>query len=99
MKMLMDSKDALADPGALIADVMEDAATDDGENPAPEVTRDTAGITEWDESPDAAGHQVPGRPEQSEETDAERLVRAGSEEAAREQRVATAVGDGDYPTE
>ncbi len=99
MKMLMNSTDALGDPGALTAEVMEDAATNGGENPAPEVSRDTAEIELWDESVDAAGHQVPERPERSEETDAERLVRAGSEEAAREQRVAFTVGDGDYPTE
>ena len=99
MKMLMDSTDGLPDSGALNDEVMEDAATNGGGNAAPEVSRDTAEMTVWDESVDAAGHQVPERPERSEETDAEKLVRAGSEEAAREQRVATAVGDGDYPTE
>lgn len=41
-------------------------------------------IEVWDESVDAVGHQVPGRPEQAEETDAEGLVRSGSEEAARD---------------
>jgi hypothetical protein len=99
MKMLMDSTDGLPDSGALNDEVMEDAAINGGGNPAPEVGRETAEMTEWDGSVDAAGHQVPERPERSEETDAERLVRAGSEEAAREQRVATAVVDGDYPTE
>ncbi len=99
MKMLMDSTDGLPDSGALNDQVMEDAATNGGGNPVPEVSLDTAEMTVWDESVDAAGHQVPKRPAQSEETDAERLVRAGSEEAGREQREATEVGDGDYPTE
>ena len=56
-------------------------------------------MTEWDGLPGAAGRQVPDRVEGGEETDAEKLVRAGSEEAAREQRVATGVVEGDYPTE
>ena len=99
MKTLMDPKDGLPDSGALDDEVMEDAAINDGESRAPEVSRDTAEMTEWDGLPGAAGRRVPDRVEGSEETDAEKLVRAGSEEAAREQRVATGVVEGDYPTE
>ena len=99
MKMLMDSTDGLPDSGALDDEVMEDAATNGGGNPAPEVSRETAEMTVWDESPGAGGRQVPDRVEGGEETEAEKLVRAGIEVAAREQRVATGVVEGDYPTE
>lgn len=98
MPTFLNNDDSLSDPEALITEVMEDAAINDGESPAPEVSRDTAGITVWDESPNGVGHQSSKWPAESEETDAEKLVRAGSEEAAREQRAA-AVMDGDYPTD
>lgn len=99
MPTFLDNEDSLSDPEALSAEVMEEAATNDGESPAPKVSRYTAGITPWDESPQATGHQSSKWPSESEETGAESLVRAGSEEAAREQRAATEVGDGDYPTD
>ena len=99
MKTLMDSTDGLPVSGALDDEVMEDAAINGGENRAPEVSRETAEMTEWDGLPGAAGRQVPDRVEGGEETEAEKLVRAGIEEAAREQRVATGVVEGDYPTE
>ncbi len=99
MPTFLDNEDSLSDPEALSAEVMEDAATHDGENPAPEVSRYTAGITAWDEPPHVAGHQSSKWPVESEETEAEKLVRADNEEAAREQRAATEVIDGDYPTD
>jgi hypothetical protein len=99
MRTLMDSTDGLPDSGALDDEVMEDAAINGGGSRAPEVSRETAEMTEWDGLPGAAGRQVPDRVEGGEETAAEKLVRAGIEEAAREQRVATGVVEGDYPTE
>ena len=95
MPTFLDNEENLPDPAALSAEVVWQAATRDGENPAPEVSLNTAGITSWDEPlPDTLSSRWPA---ESEDTDAARLVRAGSEEAAREQRAAVEVRDGDYP--
>lgn len=99
MPTFLDHTDSFSDPESVIPRLMERAATDDGDPPAPEVSPETAGITVWDESPNATGHQSTNWPAESEETDAERLVRSGSEEAAREQRAATDAGDGSDPTD
>lgn len=99
MPTFLDNDDSLPDPETLRAEEMEDAAAHDVENPASEVSRYAAGITERDESPHGSGHQSSKWPAEKRETEAEKLERTGGEAAAREQRAATEIGDGDYPTD
>lgn len=57
---------------------------------APETSDKTADLVEWDEPPDARGESAPKVLPEDEVSPAESSVRAGVEEADREQRIAAA---------
>lgn len=71
--------------------VMEDAAADSQDMLEPETVPGNDRITAWDESADEAGHRVAAEPAEKEETIAEQLVDAGSDEAGEEQRLSAAL--------
>ena len=94
MNPIADRQDILINAGDLNEKVLEDAAANGGDSPAPETPAGTAEITVWDESADAAGRRMPESPVEGEETISEQLVNAGNNEADREQRLAAGVGNG-----
>lgn len=60
-----------------------------GQRPgAPEVDEVTGDLVEWDEMPDASGHQVSPSRSEDEDNIASELIEEGLEEADHEQRVA-----------
>jgi len=88
MKPIDQPQTSHPDDNDLDEEVLENAAREDGKNLAPEESSETEELTAWDETPDASGHQIPDRSEESDETIAEQLVDAGNDEADREQRKA-----------
>lgn len=81
----------LANADHLNEKVMEDAAHESKALEAPETPPGTAHITAWDETADAAGRRVTTQAAEEDETIAEQLVDAGSDEAGEEQRLSAAL--------
>lgn len=72
---------------------IEEAVNDTTAPDAAEVDAETKDLTEWDQSPAAAGREIPQVREDDETTIAERLVTDGIEEADRDRRIAASDPD------
>ncbi|MFZ4767903.1 MAG: hypothetical protein ACOYMN_23390 [Roseimicrobium sp.] len=70
--------------------ILRAAAHVDADILAAEVTRRTAEITTWDESPETLGLRIPAMPPTPVMSIAEQLVTAGADEAESEKRQAAA---------
>lgn len=91
MKPTTRTAQELRDEVDLNDKVMEDAANDSQDLLEPETVPGNDSITAWDESADEAGHRVAREPAEKDETIAEQLVDAGSDEAGEEQRLSAAL--------
>lgn len=91
MKPTTRTAQELRDQVDLNDKVMEDAANDSQDLMEPETVPGNDRITAWDESADEAGHRVASEPVEKDETIAEQLVDAGSDEAGEEQRLSASL--------
>ena len=93
MKRIIEKPNLVHNVGTLNEEILEAADKIDGKSLAPEVSRGTAEMTIWDESPEDVGWRVHERPMENQVTIAEQLVSEGNEQADREQRVAAGAYD------